>query len=214
VEVGSAMLNNVLGTKIGMTQLFDEKGNVVPVTVIDVKNWFVTQVKSSEKDGYAALQIGLLRKRYRSHDFSVAWLKAKKDYFLELKEIKPENIQNYVLGQAIDMSQFALHEGDLVAVTGCSKGLGFQGVVKRWGFSGGPDSHGSTFHRRPGSSGHLRRQGEIIKGKKFPGHTGDRQVTVKGLKVMRIDRDNGCVFVKGAVPGKKDALIAIRKQGV
>ncbi len=205
------MLNQALGTKIGMTQLFDKNGEVVPVTVIDVNNWFVTQIKTSAKDGYDALQIGLLRKRFRTGSFSAEWLKDKKTYFLNTKEVRPEALADYQVCQAIDLSKISFIEGEKVSVTGTAKGLGFQGVVKRWGFAGGPKTHGSKFHRIPGTSGHLRRQGEVIKGKKFPGHAGTQQVTVKGLEIVRLDRQNGYIFVKGAVPGKKDSLVGINK---
>ena len=208
------MLNSVLGTKIGMTQLFDKNGNVVPVTVVDVNNWFVTQLKSDENDGYTSLQIGLLRKRFRGQAFSPVWLSAKQNHFLRLKEITLDKVDGYELGQFVRLDTSAIKEGDVVSVTGVSKGLGFQGVVKRWGFAGGPAAHGSKFHRRPGSSGHLRTQGEIIKGKKFPGHMGVDQVTVKGLEIIRIDPEAGCVFIKGAIPGKKDSVVTIKKQGI
>lgn len=208
------MLKRMLGTKIGMTQLFDQKGDAIPVTVVDVNNWVVTQIKSSEKDGYSALQLGLMRKRFRGLPFSFDWLKAKNDYFLQIKELVLEDTSDFALGQSVGLDNLTFNEGDLVAVTGTSKGLGFQGVVKRWGFSGGPSSHGSRFHRIPGSSGHLRRQGEVIKGKKFPGHAGTDRVTVKGLEIVGIDREAGCLFIKGAIPGKKDFLVAINKQGI
>lgn len=203
----------MLGTKIGMTQIFNQKGDAVPVTVVDLNNWVVTQIKSLEKDGYSALQLGLMRKRFRGLPFSMDWLKTKSDHFVHIQEVMLEDTQNFVLGQSIGFDSIALQEGDTVSATGTSKGLGFQGVVKRWGFAGGPASHGSKFHRIPGSSGHLRRQGEVIKGKKFPGHAGARRVTVKGLEIVRIDGQAGCLFIKGAIPGKKDFLLAINKQG-
>ncbi|MFA6263864.1 MAG: 50S ribosomal protein L3 [Candidatus Babeliales bacterium] len=205
------MLNKVLGTKIGMTQLFDKNGNVVPVTVVDVNHWFVTQIKTSEKDGYTSLQLGLLRKRFRGQEFSPLWLKAKKDFFLHIKEVCVEEAPALELGQSVNVTHATFKENDVVAVVGTSKGRGFQGVVKRWGFAGGPAAHGSKFHRRPGAGGCLRTQGEVIKGKRFPGHLGAEQVTVKGLRIIRIDPEKGCYFIKGAVPGKKDALVAIKK---
>jgi large subunit ribosomal protein L3 len=205
------MLNKTLGTKIGMTQLFDKNGDVVPVTVVDVNHWFVTQVKTSEKDGYTSLQLGLLRERYRGQEFSPLWLKAKKDFFVHINEVEVEGTPALELGQSINATHVALKEGDVVSITGTSKGRGFQGVIKRWGFSGGPAAHGSKFHRRPGTGGCLRTQGEVIKGKHFPGHLGAEQVTVKGLRIVRIDPEKGCIFIKGAVPGKKDALVAIKK---
>ncbi len=208
------MLNNILGKKIGMTQLFDKNGNVVPVTVVNINNWVVTQIKTSEKDGYTSLQLGLLKNKYQDQTFSNEWLGAKQDHFLHLKEVHTGAPADYSVGQPVSITTVALQEGDVVSVTGQCKGLGFQGVVKRWGFSGGPSSHGSKFHRKPGSGGHLRRQGEVIKGKRFPGHAGTEQITVKGLKIIRIDREAGCLFIKGAIPGKKDTLIAIKKQGI
>lgn len=205
------MLNGVLGVKVGMTQLFDERGDIVPVTVVDTNNWFVTQIKTAEKDGYTSLQLGLLRERFRGQEFSPLWLKAKKDHFLRIQEIKPKELGNFAIGHAVKLEDSALANGDVVAVTGTSKGQGFQGVMKRWNFSGGPGAHGSKFHRRPGTGGCLRTQGEVIKGKRFPGHLGDEQVTVKGLKIVHVDRESGCIFLKGAVPGKKDSLVAINK---
>lgn len=208
------MLNGVLGKKIGMTQVFNAQGVVVPVTVVDVSNLFVTQVKTPEKDGYTSLQLGLLRKRYHGKPFSDIWLKAKKNYFAHIKEVPvQEAAKDCVLGQAVTIDLLSLEEGQKVTVVGTSKGLGFQGVVKRWGFAGGPKSHGSKFHRRPGSSGNMRRQGEVLKGKRFPGHMGVDRVTVEGLTVVRIDKDNGCLFIKGAIPGKKDSLVLIKTQG-
>ena len=208
------MLNSVIGTKVGMTQLFDENGNVVPVTVVNINNLFVTQIKSTAKEGYDALQLGLLRDRYKAQEFSPVWLKAKNEYFLQLKEIPAQTSGEFAVGQSVTTEHLSFNEGDFIAITGTSKGLGFQGVVKRWGFAGGPKTHGSTFHRAPGSSGHLRRQGEIIKGKRFPGHAGDAQLTVRGLKIIRIDKESGHLFVKGAVPGKKNSFVSIKKQGV
>ncbi|MCB9493340.1 MAG: 50S ribosomal protein L3 [Epsilonproteobacteria bacterium] len=206
------VLNNALGKKIGMTQLFNEAGDAIPVTVVNVGNWYVTQIKTAVKDGYDALQVALPRKRYRNQEFSTSWLHAKKEYFLHVKEI-PMTGENaaFELGQKITLQDTSLEQGDTVAIIGISKGLGFQGVVKRWGFSGGPGGHGSKFHRIPGAIGHLRRQGEVIKGKKLPGHMGMKRTTVKGLKIAHIDKENGYVFVQGAVPGKKDTLITIKK---
>ncbi len=209
------MLNGVLGKKIGMTQVFDAQGIVVPVTVVDVSNQFVTQIKTPEKDGYASLQVGLLRKRYQGKPFSEVWLKAKKNYFVHIKEVPVSDAaKDCTLGQPVTFDLLSsLQEGNKVTVVGTSRGLGFQGVVKRWGFAGGPKSHGSKFHRKPGSSGNMRRQGEVLKGKKFPGHMGVDRVTVEGLKVIRIDKENGCLFIKGAIPGKKDSLVLIKTQG-
>ena len=206
------MLNELLGTKIGMIQIFDEEKRSVPVTVIDVSGWFVTQVKTQEHDGYDALQLGLPRKRYREKPFSAAWLKDKKTFFLNVKEVANPGDKNYSVGQKVSLSDFAISEKDVVKIAGISTGRGFQGVVKRWGFSGGPAAHGSTFHKAPGSVGNMCSQGNVIKGKKLPGHHGCKLVTIKGLKVARIDKKLNCLFVKGAVPGRKNTLLFIRKQ--
>jgi large subunit ribosomal protein L3 len=206
------MLDSVLGKKIGMTQIFDKDGNAVPVTVVDVAHWHVTQIKTSEKDGYAALQMGLLKKGYREDSFSDAWLQKKQDFFVHLKELNCDNANDFKLGQAFKLENVSFNEGDKIDVTGTSRGLGFQGVVKRLGFSGGPAAHGSKFHRKPGASGCLRTQGEVMKGRGNPGQAGAEQVTIKGLKVVHLDKENGFVFVKGAVPGKKDSLLLIKKQ--
>lgn len=207
------MLNSIIGTKVGMTQLFDKQGNVVPVTVVDINNWFVTQVKSAEKDGYAALQLGLVRKALReSTAFSPEWVKNKAASFTRIKEVPVTGDTALTVGHKMSVADVALQEGDLVSATGISTGKGFQGVVKRWGFGGGPKAHGSKFHRKPGSSGFLRRQGEVMKGKKFPGHMGADQRTVQGLTIVHIDRDKGCLFIKGALPGRKDTVILVNKQ--
>ncbi len=207
------MLTSIVGKKIGMTQLFDDAGNVVPVTVVDVGNLFITQIKTKEKDGYIALQLGLLRDRFKGKTFVLDWLKKKSDHFVHIKEISLEMpIADITLGQAFSLDLFGLQAGALVSATGWSKGLGFQGVVRRWNFGGGPAAHGSKFHRRPGAISHMRTQGEVIKGKKFPGHLGCERTTTKGLRIVRIDKENGCVFVKGAIPGKANSLVMIKKQ--
>lgn len=209
------MLSRFLGKKIGMTQIFTEKGEVVPVTVIDVKNWFVTQIKTPQKDGYAALQVGLPRKRYLNQPFVADWCKNKTKYFLFLREVHVDLsvLDQVKIGQEIKADNINFSLEDKVKVSGRSIGLGFQGVVKRWGFGGGPKTHGSCFHRIPGAISGMRTQGEVIKGKKLPGHTGDRMITMEGLKVISFDKQNGHLFVKGAVPGKKDSLLMVCKQG-
>lgn len=206
-------MEKILGKKIGMSQIFDEQGNVVPVTVVDVNNWIVTQVKTPKVDGYAAIQTGLVRDRYLGQPFNAEWLQKKEKHFLHLKEVKVNetDLENYNVGKTLTMETVPFNEGDEVAVIGTSRGLGFQGVVKRHGFAGGPGAHGSKFHRRPGAASHMRSQGEVIKGKRYPGHMGADQVTVEGLKLVRFDRTAGYVFIKGAIPGKKDSLVAIKK---
>ena len=196
-----------------MTQIFDEKRRVVPITVISLGKWIVCQVKISAKDGYAALQLGLLKKKYEL--FKPQWISAKQKYFEYLREvpIREEDIQKYNIGQSITFEDLSFKKHSLVAVTGVSRGKGFQGVVKRWGFREGPKTHGSNFHRRPGSIGNMCSQGEVIKGKKLPGRAGGQTRTTKGLRGIRVDKENGCIFILGAVPGSKSSLIFICKQG-
>ena len=210
------MLRSILGHKVGMTQLFNEERQVIAVTVIDCRNWYITQLKSGETDGYVALQLGRLKKRFHGSPFNPGWLKKKAYFFEHVREValsEEEALASYKLGQEISFEQFGLEQGSKVAVSGQSRGLGFQGVVKRHNFAGGPKSHGSNFHRTPGSIGNMCSQGKVLKGKKLPGHTGARRVTMQGLTIARIDAANGCLFVKGAVPGKKNSLLEIHTQG-
>lgn len=208
------MLTSVLGKKIGMTQVFDAAGNVVPVTAIDTGGLYVIQIKNKSKDGYVALQLGVLRDKYLGKDFSDVWLKNKGTYFSDIKEVEFEgDADDFKLGQKVSLGNVALQEGQKVSVSGKTIGFGFQGVVKRWHFSGGPKSHGSKFHRRPGAISHMRTQGEVIKGKRFPGHKGNKNFTVRGLTLVKIDNEKGYLLVKGAVPGKSNSLVLVRKQG-
>lgn len=206
------MLKKIPAKKIGMAQIFDQNRSVVPVTVVDCSHLYVTQVKTVAKDGYNAMQLGRLRKRYEQVPFSSAWLKKKARYFQSLSEVTFEGETSPLeLGAPVSVEHFGLAENGIVSVSGISRGLGFQGVVKRHGFSGGPSSHGSMFHRAPGSIGNRATQGSVIKGKKLPGHAGRTGITISGLTVVRCDKDRNCLFVKGAVPGKKDSLLMISK---
>jgi large subunit ribosomal protein L3 len=209
------MLTGLLGTKVGMTQIFDAERNVIPVTVVNVGNWYILQIKKKEVDGYSAVQLGLARKRYRSRGFEQEWMKSKKKFFVHVREVSIDASQEeeFAVGKLVTFDDVAIADNDKVVVSGVSKGLGFQGVVKRWGFAGGPKSHGSTFHRKPGSIGNMCSQGNVIKGKKLPGHCGCDRTTVKGLRIAKIDKASGCLFVKGALPGKKESLLLLRKQG-
>ncbi len=210
------MLQKLLGTKVGMTQIFDQERNVIPVTVVNIADWYITQIKFQDKDGYAALQLGMLRKRYNSQEFNLDWLQNKKKYFLHVREVPCQTSHEsdeYNLGQKIVLKNSIFADDMMVDVSGISKGLGFQGAMKRHGFSGGPKTHGSKFHRKPGSSGNMRTQGEVLKGRRGPGRMGFTKVTVRGLKIVKIDIETGSVFIKGAVPGRKDSLLSIRKQG-
>lgn len=208
------MLTSVLGKKIGMTQVFDSTGSVIPVTAIDAGNLYVIQIKNENKDGYVAIQLGILRNKYQNKDYSDSWLKNKATYFSDIKEVEIEGKNSdFKLGQKIDLTNVALQEGQIVSVSGKTIGFGFQGVVKRWHFSGGPKSHGSKFHRRPGAISHMRTQGEVIKGKRLPGHKGNKNFTVRGLTLVKVDSEKGYLLVKGAVPGKSNSLVLVKRQG-
>ncbi len=206
------MLARVLGNKIGMTQVLDKDKGVIPVTVVDVSDWLITQVKVKEHDGYDALQLGKIKKKYQDKEFEDDWISHKQIYFSHIKEIRLAEKKEVSIGQRFSYDLMGIEVGDTVDVAGTSTGLGFQGVVKRWGFAGGPGAHGSTFHRAPGSSSHMRRQGEVIKGKKFPGHCGVDRVTVQGLKIVGFDKNAGYLLIKGAIPGKKNSLVYIGKR--
>lgn len=207
------MLKGFLGNKIGMTQIFDEKGSVIPVTVVACDNWYVTQIKTQERDGYNALQLGKLKKKFQGQAFSHEWLGKKSTHFSLVKEVKVDSVESienlYSLGQVLSFNDFGLHEGIAVDVSAKSIGKGFQGVVKRWGFGGGPSAHGSMFHREPGAISHMRSRGRVIKGKRLPGQCGNRRVTVKGLKIVKLNQDLNYVLLKGSVPGKKNTLLHV-----
>jgi large subunit ribosomal protein L3 len=198
------MITGVWGKKLGMTQIFAENNKVVPVTAIDMSNWFVTAIKTPERDGYAAIQVGRLRKRFEGQSFSNDWLSQPKKHFLWVREIKHESAADLTVGQAVS-AEIILQVGNMVDVTGITIGHGFQGVVKRHDFGGGPDSHGSMFHRRPGTMSFMHSRGRVIKGKKLPGHMGCDQRVMKNLQVVKVASD--LVLVKGSVPGKTGSLV-------
>jgi large subunit ribosomal protein L3 len=206
------MIEGLIGKKVGMTQTFDEEGNVAPITVIKVGPCTVIQKKTKEKDGYSALQLGLVEEKGRKkmtkplvghyEKSGVPPMKILKEFqFAEKGEVK-EGDQFFV-----DIFQI----GEKVHVVGVSKGKGFAGVVKRWGFHGGKATHGSMFHRRPGSTGASAYPSRVMKGKKLPGHMGDKRVTVKNLRVIQADKENNLLVVKGAVPGAKGGYLLIKK---
>lgn len=197
----------LLGKKVGMTRLFAENGEIVPVTVIQVGPCFVTQVKSVERDGYSAIQIGYehakrLNRPERGH------LKDK-PALRHLREIRTDDASDYREGQTLDVSQFEV--GDRVDVMGISKGKGFAGAMKRHGFKGGPITHGQSDRQRAvGSIGSGTTPGRVFKGMRGPGHMGDRRVTVMGLEIVRVDAENNLLAVRGAIPGAKNALVMVR----
>jgi len=203
------MTKEFWGKKVGMTQLF-VKGKVVPVTAIDVSSWVITQIKTKERDGYSAVQIGLPRDRYVAQPFSADWLKKTKKHFVFLKEVDMAEVADIEVGKPADFYT-QLAEDEYVNVTGTTKGSGFQGVIRRHDFNGPPGSHGDTMGRAPGGMSFMRSRGRVIKGKKLPGHMGVEKIVMKGLSVVKIERDAHIVLVKGSVPGKSGSLVFVRK---
>ena len=202
------MIEGIIGRKIGMTQVFGEDGKVAPVTAIEVGPCFVTQIKRAEKEGYDAVQLGFgeakrLNSPQKGHLKKVGMLK-------HLREFKALDIASIQVGQRVDVSIFK--PGDLVDVTGISKGKGFAGVVKRHHFAGGPKTHGqSDRHRAPGSIGATTTPGRVFKGLRMAGHMGNERVTVRHLKVIEADAERNLLLVRGAVPGARNRLITIKK---
>ena len=203
------MKKGILGRKIGMTQVFRTNGEVVPVTVIEVEPNVVTQIKTKDNDGYEAIQLGFSTKREKLATKASVGItnKAKTTPKRFFKEIRDVDINEYSLGQEIKADIFA--EGEIVDVTGTTKGKGFQGVIKRHGQSRGPRGHGSHYHRRPGSMGTMRPM-RVFKGKKLPGHMGTLTVTIQNLEIVSVDVENNVILVKGNVPGAKNSLVIIK----
>ena len=202
-------MKGILGRKGDMTQVFTESGKLIPVTIIEIEPNVVTQVKTKETDGYEAIQLGFGTKREKLATKSSSGITAKanttpKRFF---KEIRGVDVENYVLGQEINADIFTA--GEVVDVTGTSKGKGFQGVIKRHGQSRGPMGHGSHYHRRPGSMGTMRPM-RVFKGKALPGHMGVETVTIQNLEIVKVDIENGYLLVKGNVPGPKKGLVVIK----
>jgi len=202
------MAEGLLGKKLGMTQIFNEKGEIIPVTVMEVGPCFVTQVKSPDKDGYSAIQLGFgearrLNKPQRGHLKQLPPLKY-------LREVRTSNIANYHVGQKLNLSLFKV--GDLVDVSGISKGKGHAGVVKRHHFRGGPKTHGQSDRlRRPGASGATTTPGRVLKGLRMAGQLGNQKTTVLNLEVVSVDQERNLLAVKGAVPGATGGIVFVRK---
>jgi large subunit ribosomal protein L3 len=205
------MTKGILGRKVGMTQFFTENGELVPVTVIEATPNAVLQVKTVETDGYEAVQIGyqdlrdvLTNKPAKGHA-----AKAKTAPKRFIREIKDVELGEYEVGQELKVDMFVA--GDIVDVTGTSKGHGFQGVIKRHGQSRGPMSHGSRYHRRPGSmGGAASNPSRVLKGKKLPGQMGGKRITIQNLEIVKVDVENNVILIKGNVPGSKKSLIEIK----
>ena len=206
------MFPGIIGKKIGMTQLFQESGETVAVTAIQAGPSVVTQIKSRDKDGYDAIQVGFVENRVKQSRLS----SAEKGHLrgLEnvryLREFKSDDISSIKLGDKVDIG--FLKHGDLVNVTGLSKGMGFAGVVKRYHFAGGPKTHGQTDrHRAPGSIGATTFPGRVLKGKRMAGHMGNERVTARKLEVVQADPERNLLLLKGAVPGANGGLLIIEK---
>ena len=206
------MRKGILGKKLGMTQVFDDKGRVHPVTVVQAGPCVVVQKKTQESDGYNAIQLGFDDQKERKTTkpekghFAKVNLKPKKF----VRELRLDSIDGFEVGQELKADLFA--SGELVDVTGTSRGKGFAGTVKRWGFNRGPMTHGSKYHRGPGSLG-MRISGgggKVIKGRKMPGRLGGDRVTIQGLKIVRVDSDRNLLLIKGAIPGAEGALVTIK----
>jgi large subunit ribosomal protein L3 len=206
------MTKGILGKKLGMTQVFAADGRCVPVTVVEAGPCIVLQKKTAEKDGYNALQLGFgARKAHRTNRPAMGhFRKAGKGAFDFLKEVEVDAVGEHNVGDEI-LCDAVLAPGDIVDVSGTSKGKGFQGVIKRWNFAGGRASHGSMFHRRPGAIGASAWPSRVFKGKKMAGQMGNRRVTVQGLEVVDVRPEKNVVLVKGAVPGPANGLLVIRK---
>lgn len=199
----------ILGRKLGMTQVFSKDGKLIPVTVVEVEPNVVTQIKTVESDGYEAIQLGFETKREKLSN------KAEKGHLAKantapkrfLKEIRGVDVSKYALGQELTVEVF--EEGEMVDVTGVSKGKGYQGVIKRYHQSRGPMAHGSQYHRGVGSLGTLRPM-RVFKGKKLPGHMGDVTVTVQNLEIVAVMPEENVILIKGNVPGAKKSLVIIK----
>ena len=203
-------MKGILGKKIGMTQIFTETGEVVPVTVVEAGPVVVTQVKTIENDGYNAVQVGFVDAKEKSlNKPQKGHLAAANTLKKHLKEFRVESVDAYTVGQEIKADVFAT--GEMIDVTGISKGKGFQGPIKRHGQSRGPESHGSRYHRRPGSMGACSYPGRVFKNKKLAGHMGSVKVTVQNLEVVRVDAEKNFILVKGAIPGAKGSVVTIKE---
>lgn len=204
------MEKGIIGKKIGMTQVFDDMGNVAPVTLIEAGPCVVVQKKTVENDGYSALKLGFddVAAKRINKPLKGQFDKAQVAYKRVLREIKLDNAESMNVGDIIKADTFAA--GDMVDVTGISKGKGFAGTIKRWNTHMGPKSHGSGYHRGQGSMGANSDPSRVMPGKKMPGHLGSEQVTVQNLSVVKIDAENNLIAVKGAIPGPKGGVVVVK----
>ena len=211
VEKGGNMKKAILATKVGMTQIFNEDGSLVPVTVLQAGPCVVTQVKNEEKDGYQAVQVGFVDKREKLVNKPMKGMfdKAGVSYKRFVREFKFENAAEYSVKDEIKADIF--EAGDKIDATAIAKGKGFQGAIKRHGQSRGPMAHGSKYHRHAGSNGSCSTPSRVFKGKGMPGHMGAKKVTIQNLEVVKVDPEKNLLLIKGAVPGPKKALVTIKE---
>lgn len=205
------MKKAIIARKIGMTQIFDENGALIPVTVLKAGPCVVTQVKTMDNDGYEAVQVGFedIREKLVNKPIAGVFAKAGVSNKRFLKEFKFDNASEYTPGQEIKAEIFA--EGDVVDVTGTSKGKGYQGTIKRFGQHRGPMTHGSKYHRHQGSNGAASDPSKVFKGKHMPGQMGGDKITIQNLTVARVDADDDIILIKGAVPGPRKSVVTIRE---
>lgn len=221
------MKKAILATKVGMTQIFNEAGELIPVTVLQAGPCYVTQIKTVENDGYSAVQVGYMDKKNKIVNVDASGRKEvlnrhgvnkpQQGHFEKagvsskrfVREFKFENAADYNLADEIKADIFA--EGDKVDATAISKGKGFQGAIKKNGQHRGPMAHGSKFHRHQGSNGACSSPSKVFKGKGMPGHMGSKKVTVQNLEVVRVDADNDLILIRGSVPGPKKSLVTIKE---
>ncbi|MBU5425651.1 50S ribosomal protein L3 [Tissierella pigra] len=204
-------MKNMIGKKIGMTQIFKEDGSIVPVTVIEAGPLVVVQKKTVENDGYNAIQVGFqnIKEQRMNKPAKGHFDKGNLEYKKYLREFRVENPDEFEIGQEIKADVF--EAGDLIDITGTSKGKGTQGVIKRHGFGRGRESHGSKFHRAPGGMSAGTYPGRVFKGHRMAGRMGNERVTVQNLEIVRVDAEKNLILIKGAVPGPKKGLVTIKE---
>lgn len=210
---GDVKLNGIFAHKVGMSSVYTEAGQSIPVTVLQIGSWKVTQVKTVEKDGYNAIQITSFGRRLdKTNKSEITRLKAvnDKEGGQISREIRVDSVEGFSVGQVV--SSESLQKGDVVKLTGTSKGRGFAGAMRRWNFAGGPASHGSKFHRRPGSAGTRTWPGLVLPGKRSPGHYGDETISIRNVQVVEVNAADGVILVKGPVPGARNGLVRLLKQ--
>ena len=206
------MINAIYGTKVGMTQLFDEDGTVIPVTVIEAAPNTVCQIKTTETDGYEAVQLGFgtIKENKVNKPMGGHFAKHGVSPMRHLREVRVDSASEHELGEKVTVANFA--EVKKVDVTGTSKGKGFAGVMRRYNFGGGPGGHGAHFHRAPGSIGQCASPSRVFKGVRLPGHMGCDTITTKNLEVVRVDEDMNLILLKGSVPGGKNQRVQAHGQ--